>query len=420
MQTDFDYVIVGAGCGGLSLAVHLLEAGVRRRVLIVDPRTSFAHDRTWCFYDVTDHPFADAVSHEWRRWRVVDEESEVVRGSDRFAYQHISSADFYAAAQDRIRRAPTCELRLGTRVERVLDNGSHVVVTTDAGPVTARLVFDSRPSEARVFPGAGADTREVNLLQHFVGWTVETKNPFFDPDTATLMDFRTSQRNGIHFTYTLPFSPRRALVEDTYFSSRRLEAKQYEANLRRYLDEAGAGDFVITHTERGAIPMTTAVFEQRPSPRVYRIGVAGGLARPATGYAFLAIQRFSKNLAEILAAAGPGAAPEPPAPRSPRTTILDRCFLSHLDQHPKEAPAIFTRLFDRVPPDALIAFLSETGSFADELHVMRSLPTLPFAQSMLRALYGLVRRRGLSDLSNLSNLQEVQRALDDLPPRAQP
>ncbi len=417
METDFDYVIVGAGCGGLSLAVHMLEAGVRRRVLIVDPRTSFPNDRTWCFYDVTDHPFADAVTHQWRRWRVVDDEREVVRGSLRFAYQHLASADFYAAALDRIRGAETCELRLGCRVGQVIDHGSHVVVSTDVGPVTARLVFDSRPSEARVFPADSAETREVNLLQHFVGWTVETKDPFFDPDTATLMDFRTSQRGGIHFTYTLPFTSRRALVEDTYFSGRRLEAKQYEANLRRHLDEAGAGDFVITHTERGAIPMTTAVFEQRPSPRVYRIGVAGGLARPATGYAFLAIQRFSKALAEMLASASPDAAPQPPAPRSQRTTILDRCFLSHLDQHPAEAPAIFTRLFDRVPPEALIPFLSETGSFADEFHVMRSLPTLPFAQSMLRALHGLVRRRGLSDMSNLSHLSDL---LDDLPPRAQP
>lgn len=399
METDYDYVIAGAGCGGLSLAVHLLDAGVGARVLILDPRTTFPHDRTWCFFDVADHPFAEAVSHEWRRWRVVDDHHDVVRGSDRFAYQHLASVDFYAAALERLGAAEAAEVRLGEGVRRIVDRGDHVVVTTDGGPVTARLVFDSRPSEARVFPADGAASREVNLLQHFVGWTVETKEPSFDPETATLMDFRTDQRQGIHFTYTLPFSTHRALIEDTFFSERVLDPAEYEANLRAHLERRGVGDFAITHTERGTIPMTTSVFEARPSPRVYRIGVAGGLARPATGYAFVAIQRFSQAFAAVLAEtdANEGAPPPaPPLPRDQGTAILDRCFLTYLDEHPHEAPRIFTQLFDRVAPDVLVPFLSETGTFADAFQVMLSLPTLPFARSMVRALEGLARRRALA------------------------
>ena len=46
-----------------------------------------------------------------------------------------------------------------------------------------------------------------------------------------------------------------------------------------------------------------------------------------------------------------------------------------------------------MPPEILVRFLSETGSFSDDFYIMRSLPTLPFAQSMVRALDGLVRRR---------------------------
>jgi len=394
VKTDYDYIILGAGCAGLSLAVHALDAGLgHRRVLILDPRTTFPHDRTWCFFDAHDHPFEAAVAHRWRRWSVVDEASEVVRGSRGYAYQYLPSDAFYELARTRIESAPTFELALGQRAHGVRDMGDHVVVTTDQGPVSARLAFDGRPGTERTFPGAHDGTREVRLLQHFRGWFIETKEPAFDPTTALLMDFRVDQSDGIHFVYSLPLSRTRALVEDTYFSNEVQETSHYEANLRRYLGRHGITDYSITQTERGVIPMTTEAFEQRPSERVYRIGLVGGLARPATGYAFLAIQRFSKAMARALAHADLEAAPSPPPPRSTRTQILDRCFLSHIHEHPMEAPRIFNRLFDRVPPEILVRFLSETSSFSDDFCIMRSLPTLPFAQSMVRALDGLVRRR---------------------------
>jgi lycopene beta-cyclase len=86
--------------------------------------------------------------------------------------------------------------------------------------------------------------------------------------------------------------------------------------------------------------------------------------------------------------------PLPPPPvRSSWTALLDRCFLSHLDEHPERGPSLFTRLFDRVPPEILVRFLSETGTFSDDFTIMLSLPTLPFAQSMVRAVDGLMRRR---------------------------
>ncbi len=391
---DYDYVVIGAGCAGLSLSVHMLDAGLgARRVLVVDPRTSFPNDRTWCFFDVTRHPFEDAIDHRWRRWRVASEQDVVEQSSDAYAYQYLPGERFYQSALARIAAAPTYELALGTRALSVRDAGDHVIVETDGGPVTARLAFDGRPGTARTFPGAEDGTREVRLLQHFRGWFIETPEPAFDPEVATLMDFRVDQSRGIHFLYTLPMSERRALVEDTYFSTEVLGQQAYEATLRGHLAKRGVEEYVITHEERGVIPMTTESFEQRSASRIYRIGLVGGMARPATGYAFLAIQRFSSAMARALASASLEEAPAPPPAHTKRTQILDRCFLSHLEEHPEEAPAIFTRLFDRVPPEILVRFLSETSSFSDDFCIMRSLPTRPFAQSMVRALDGLVRRR---------------------------
>jgi hypothetical protein len=58
--------------------------------------------------------------------------------------------------------------------------------------------------------------------------------------------------------------------------------------------------------------------------------------------------------------------------RSARTTALDTVFLSYLAHHPARAPRNFFHLFERVPPELLVRFLSDGSSIADDLRVMRA------------------------------------------------
>lgn len=379
MTPEHDILILGAGCAGLSAVVHLLEVGLGdRRVTIVDPRTEFGRDRTWCFFRVAHHPFEDAVAHRWHRWRVRDAHRVTVRESALHPYQHLPSDAFYRRCLARIDASDRVELRLGVRADAVEDRGDVVRVTTDRGELRARVVLDGRPQAVvtRRRPG------DVRLLQHFVGWFIRTEEPQIDPDVVTLMDFSVDQGDGIHFVYVLPFSEHDALVEDTYFSFDPLPEERHEATLAHWLDRRGIVDYEVVHRERGALPMSTEEVEQSPSPRVLRIGLAGGLARPATGYAFLAIQRHARELARRLVRAE---VPRPPRARAPRTVALDRIFLSHLARHPERAPALFVRMFERTPPDVLARFLSEASSVADEGRVMAALPPLPFAAEALRS-----------------------------------
>ena len=132
--------------------------------------------------------------------------------------------------------------------------------------------------------------------------------------------------------YVLPFSPTRALVEATYISPRALPAEQYEADIRGYLERRGAREFQVGFREAGQIAMSTRPMRSRVSPRVLQIGLRGGLAKPSTGYAFAAIQRFSATLAERIVAR-PGQPVEPPAPRPAAAVAMDRVFLSYLGRH---------------------------------------------------------------------------------------
>jgi hypothetical protein len=50
---QYDYIIAGAGCAGLSLAVHMIHSGKfpDKKILFIDKHPKKFNDRTWCFWE---------------------------------------------------------------------------------------------------------------------------------------------------------------------------------------------------------------------------------------------------------------------------------------------------------------------------------------------------------------------------------
>ena len=186
--------ILGGGCAGLSLARALAEQAYKDRVVIIEPRRSYHHDRTWCFWAEAEHQHSEIVSKTWQRWQITTGHVINHTGS-RLSYQQIRSDDFYQACLTAIAGIPTIDLRQGLRAETISDQGDHVRVETDAGLILADSVIDTRPRPYRM---GGA-------LAGFSGADVETKQPCFDPSTTGLTNM-TSDENGLKFTYILPMS----------------------------------------------------------------------------------------------------------------------------------------------------------------------------------------------------------------------
>ena len=392
---DADVVIAGAGLSGLSLAVALLDAGLpdNARVVLLDPRETLSGaDRTWCFFDLVPHAFESAITHRWNRWRVRNGVHEVIRSAPGIEYCRIPGERFYDLALERLAAAgKRVEILRGVTVDKLESRGTHVDVHTGAGVLRARLAMDSRPPS---LTPTNDDGKDVHLLQHFRGRVVRSTEPVFEVDVATLMDFDVSQAHGIHFIYVLPFDAHTALVESTFFTGRLLPDAVYETAIehwlaRRHPDVA----FQTISHESGVIPMTTKPFNAWPNPRIVRIGTAGGHVKPSSGYAFLAVQRFVREFApRVVSALRDDGFAEPPAARSQRTTALDTIFLSYLRSSPERAPGTFYRLFERVPPGVLARFLSDEGTLADDLTVMRTSDSPRLALEAIRAT-PLVRRR---------------------------
>lgn len=378
MDTLYDYAIVGGGCSGLSLTVELMNAVSNgERVAIIEPRLAYTMDRIWCFWKTTPHRFTSAIQHEWNRWRVRCNGREVVQVSKRFPYQYVPADAFYTSAFDVIRRFPSVDLLLGTRVTAFEEKQDAVHIRTDKDALRARVVFDGRNSP-RDHVG------RPYLAQHYLGQRIRTSRPVFTPDTLTLMDFDVTQRHGIAFVYLLPFSDTEALVEPTVFSRSPLDTEVYISWIRRYLLERyGIEDYQVLFQEKGIIPMSADGASPVQDGRIVPIGTAAGAVKGSTGYGFLAIQEWNRSVVDAVVRNRSGALKRP---RTPLSDGMDRIFLSFLETHPGRAPDVFFDLFRRVPADRLVRFLSDRATARDVGAVVMSMPKAPFLQEALRVM----------------------------------
>ena len=94
---DFDYIIIGGGCSGLSLAFELNKNNqlIDKTLAIIEKRSSYHRDRTWSFWRVKQHNFEDCVIKNWRNF-TVNNSNETRNFTDtKFPYQSINSELFY-------------------------------------------------------------------------------------------------------------------------------------------------------------------------------------------------------------------------------------------------------------------------------------------------------------------------------------
>jgi lycopene beta-cyclase len=116
-------------------------------------------------------------------------------------------------------------------------------------------------------------------------------------------------------------------------------------------------------------------------------GTAGGATRPSTGYAFVAIQAQCDAAAAALAA---GRVPLAPPARPAMVRMMDHVLLDLLAQRPDLAPRVFSALFARCEPGALVRFLNDLATPADFVSVAAAIPFLPTMGAALRLAAGRV------------------------------
>ena len=372
-------VILGGGCAGLSLATRLAALGDRApRTLVLERRAEYADDRTWCFWDDGTAPAARLARRRWTRMALGGPGQRFTIDCGATPYHMLQALPFYQDAAGAVRLSRRVSLAQGAEVlDAPRREGTHWRIETGAGPIHAAQVIDTRPGPA---PAAGG----AMLWQSFHGREVECAHDAFDPALPELMHFAPPNAQAVHFTYVLPLSPRRALVEATVFGAAPLGPGVLAAELDAAIAQrCGPAPVRVVRAEDGILPMGPPRRAPDADPTHIRAGLMAGGARPSTGYAFQRIQRWAGACA---AALGAGRPPLPHPADSRLVNVMDRLLLTVLRARPDAGPGLFLSLFEHADTARIIRFLSDRGTPADYAAIVAALPKGLFLRQLPGAL----------------------------------
>jgi len=351
---EFDYIILGGGCAGLSLAysLEINKKLIDKTLAIVETRDEYKRDKTWSFWKVADHNFDDCVIKSWNNFSVNSKlgSHEVI--NKEYPYQAIDSGLFYKKVLNELKQNRNIQFFKNTD-QLNLDNS---------------FIFNSIPSKGDY---------QANLWQHFKGIEIETQKDIFDDEIFNLMDFDCDQRDNVHFFYTLPFSKNKALIETTWLS--KMDDKtliDYDIQLEKYIRETlKIKNYKINYQEEGAIPLFYPSIKSEKN-RI-NIGSAGGMTRLSTGYTFLNIQDHSKYISNNIEKI-----------QNTKTyhigkkyEFLDNIFLNVLKNNPDKMPKIFLNMF-KASSKTVIKFLSNKSNIFEDLGIILKMPKWIFIKNI--------------------------------------
>ncbi|CAN0325368.1 unnamed protein product, partial [Scytosiphon promiscuus] len=265
-------------------------------------------------------------------------------------------------------------------VVRIEERDNEIIVATDShtyiGKKVFNSIFDYKPLlQQKKYPV---------LQQHFIGWFIKCDKPVFDSQQATFMDFSIPQKGNTRFMYVLPFSETEALVEYTLFSKNLLPTQEYEEAIEGYLkDNLDCHHYQILEKEKGNIPMSCYNFNIHNSKNLMHIGVAGGWAKPSSGYTFMRTHQKTKNLIPFLKENRPLNT----FFKKDRFWFYDLLLLDILFRNNKKGRLIFGQLFKNRTPQKIFAFLDEKSTIWQDLSIIMACPKKEFVQAFIRRIF---------------------------------
>ena len=351
---EFDYIIIGGGCAGLSLAYELdLHSKLKDKTLaIVEHRDEYKRDKTWSFWKVLPHNFEDCTIKSWDNFTINIPSHLKHVDCKNMPYQTIDSGLFYQKIINKIKQ------------------NTNVYFFKNINEVNTENSF--------IFNSVGDKIdNKSSLWQHFSGIEIETNKDFFDEKIFNLMDFDCDQKNSVHFFYTLPFSKTKALIETTWISDlNNTSLNDYDIQLKDYIeDKLKIKNYKINYKETGAIPL----FHPNNIKKLNQIeiGTAGGMTRLSTGYTFLNIQEQSKYIRKNIE----NIKDTKIFSIERKYEFLDNIFLKVLKKNPERMAQIFYKMFNS-SPNTVINFLSNKSNILEDISIISKMPKWVFLKQL--------------------------------------
>lgn len=289
---ELDIIIVGGGLSGSLAAWRLLQLAPNLRVCLVEQGDKLGGNHTWSFFETDLQPelrswVAPLITYRWHGYDVLfPSRKRTLRNN----YCSISSERLHEV----ISAALGERLIAGRKVESLSEQG---VVLAGGSKLSADCVIDARGPRASANLELG--------FQKFLGLEVITKSPH-GLKHPIIMDATVPQTDGYRFVYSLPLTPDRLLIEDTYYSDdQALSHDTLRAQIDEYAQSRGWEIAEVVREEDGILPIVLAgnieglIAESDGVPP--KIGLAAALFHPTTGYSL----PDAVQMAELLATHAP-------------------------------------------------------------------------------------------------------------------
>lgn len=379
---QFDYILAGGGLQAGLAVLAIRSYQPTARILIVERGSSFGGNHTWSFHrrdllPAAQHWLAALRTYSWDSYRVRFPDYE---GTVDLEYASTTSQDLAEVIGHCLlgHSGTAGEMLLETEVSEISLRG----ITTKTGEqFSARCVIDCRGQRVRRPAEAhkASDSRACGF-QKFFGAEIELEDdwPYSIP---LLMDACVDQSEGFHFVYVLPFSKRRVLVEDTWFSNTpEVDFEASAIHLRSYITKNTSAKWNTLRLERGCLPMPLRGFTPVQAPQLSFAsplagGYAGGWFHAATGYSFPLAAQF----ADCIASVEPEQAHQTIEKLRQRNEFRFRFarFLNRLMFRlvkPQSRWQIFQRLYRSLPKETLSRFYAHEFTAVDAFRMIAGMP----------------------------------------------
>ena len=252
-------------------------------------------------------------------------------------------------------------------------------ITTVNNSYEAKHIFDSRIPDDYF----SESNKYTKIIQHFKGWIIEVDKPVFKTDQFTMMDYRLKDGNQTTFTYVLPLSSTRALIEFTYFTPKLVEESTYDSYIKQYISSLlKIESYSISETESGRIPMTDFPFEKYSTKQITKIGTAAGWVKGSSGYSF---KHTEKKVASIVTNLKAGNTPSKNLFRR-KYKFYDKIFLKVLHDENEKGEWIFEQFYSKNSIESMFKFLDEESTLLEDLKIMKSLFSFSFIKAFFKTL----------------------------------
>ena len=373
-MNNFDFIIIGAGCSGLSLLYEMNKSNIlkNKTCAVFDKRKQFSKDKIWSYWNVFEHSFSDCLLDQWDKV-IVKGNEEIILDCKDFAYQSVDSEKFYNKILKNISDNKNIKLFLDHGVDEISEENDQIIIKSKNELFKANLVFDSSLKIN--------NSKDSKIYQHFYGCEVNFKENINLSKYPTLMDFNCDQGNWTHFFYTLPLSDKKIFIETTWISDQQNSTiDEYMSEINEYIQKNlnYKKEYTFGYNEMGSIPMFH--FQQKTKyKKIIKIGAAANLTRKSTGYTFLNIQKFTKELVQKLIKNQIISNVQIQS----KYNFLDKIFIRVLLEQKSNMHKIFFRLFKKNNTKDIISFLSNDSNFIQDIKIILSMPKLIFIKKLL-------------------------------------